>query len=407
MTVRRPPEYALVVANARRTNPARSCRCVGIVANATAIRNQGWSARNKVPGMIASLARLVMSARADIVVVIYIDQHYTVPATVMIRSLIENSAPRNRFHVFVLGIDLSMDAKRVMTSSWPKDRLDVHFTDLDLAAYDRSFAPVNYLTKAAYARLLIDRCLPPSVERVVTLDCDGVVLADIDELWQRPHRRHAVMAVRDPCVRLLGDDRSRFIPQRSTAPYFNSGLMVIDLRRWREERISDRCLALAERHSGEALYADQSILNAVLRGEWDPLPLRWNCNVRHVAIHSYPSLRDQVYPWEEVIEATERPAFVHFLSGRKPWHEVPFHPHREVYRKYLRRTQWCDPHTRVPPLRMHMASLVDEHAFPWRCYRQAERWRRGQRIPGRKVADLRHLLSSFVVNRARCGGDLF
>jgi lipopolysaccharide biosynthesis glycosyltransferase len=336
----------------------------------------------------------------NINVAIYLDRNYAVPAAVMVRSMIENAAPGDFISLFALCVELGDEEKRAMEASWPRERIGVRWIDVDWRLYERGFSPVSYLSKAAYARLLIDRCLPSSVERVITIDCDGAVLGDIGELWRLGPGAHCVRAVRDPCVPRLGDDESPFVrglAGAAAAPYFNSGLMVVDLKEWRRRGVSDRCLDLGERHAGQALYADQSLLNAALRGAWEPLALRWNCSLRHLAIHAYPSLRDRVYPFSEVVQALERPGFRHFLSGHKPWHATPFHPERDVYRHYLEKTAWGTGGDGAPSGRRgrRRAAFVRSR-FSLLCYRQAADLRRKLGFQPRPLADLRHLIAALA-----------
>jgi lipopolysaccharide biosynthesis glycosyltransferase len=327
-------------------------------------------------------------------VAVYLDENYAVPATVMVRSLVDNAAVEDRVQLFVLSTGLTEDTKRTMALSWPEGRLDIHWIDLDWTRYERGFAPVNYVSKIAYARLLIDRCLPSDVERVITIDCDGVMLDDIGKLWRLPLGIHSVMAVRDPCVPQLKDDTSEFVQRladRKDAPYFNSGLMVVDLKKWRQQRLTDRCLEVGERRAGPADFADQSLLNAVLQGEWEPLPLRWNCNIRHLAIHSFPSLRDRVYPFAEVMQVRRRPAFLHFLSAHKPWHATPFDPHREIYRQYLKKTAWMRDEA-PEDSRRRCETAIRKKLFPLLCCRQAAGLGKKLGVPPSRLADLIHLL---------------
>jgi len=338
----------------------------------------------------------------DVNVAIYLDKNYAVPATVMVRSLIDNAAAETRIQLFVLAIGLTGDEKRAMALHWPEDRLKVQWIDLDWVPYERGFQRVNYISKAAYARLLIDRCLPSNVERVITMDCDGLVLDDIGELWGRPDGAHSVMAVRDPCVPRLQDDASEFMQRLADGketPYFNSGLMVVNLKKWRELAVTDRCLALGERCAGQTNYADQSLLNAILQGAWEPLPLRWNCNRRHLAIHAYPSLRDRFYPLAEVRQALSHPAFLHFLSRDKPWHPTPFHPHREIYRHYLKEAMRMGDDEAENRMRQR-EDAVGKRFFPLVCYRQASRLRRKLGLPASRLANLMHLFKECLEDPA-------
>ena len=326
-------------------------------------------------------------------VVIYLDRGYAIPATVMVRSLLEHSRTAE-INLFVLGIELDSDTKQTMLASWPSDRVEARFVDVDWQRYRNIFAPGTYASGAAYLRLLIDRILPPDIEKVITLDCDGLMLADVAELWQLEPARCAVLAVKDPCVPRLRDDRSPFVVDDTEAgiPYFNSGVMLIDLNRWRAEEISRRCIELAERHLDQALFQDQTLLNTVLCGRWEPLPLRWNCNAIHLAMHAYPSLRDRVYSYVEVTEAMRAPAFVHFISAHKPWHRTSYHPHRDLYEEVLARTAWRPARSPANGFRSALAKT----AYPWRCYQRAHESTRKLGLSQLGYSNVQHLLHTFL-----------
>ena len=327
-------------------------------------------------------------------VLIYLDRHYVVPATVMVRSLLENTASAIPVRLFVLCLGLTDGDKEAMAASWPHEKIRVSWIDVDISAFKESFASIGYLSQAAYLRLLLDRYLPGEIERVITMDCDGIVHGDIQELWNLGgESRCPVMAVKDCCNPTLGYDRSPFIQSEGIdrqAPYFNSGIMVIDLVKWRERNISGRCLALAERWKGKALYADQSFLNAVLQGDWEPLPPRWNCNRRHLAIHSFPTLRNRVLSYNEVREAQRAPGFSHFCSAVKPWSPVRFHPHRSSYLRYLGMTQ-CK-HQSLP----HRNTLSGLLSFPKLCYEQSRNEIRKFRLSRKIWADRVHLVRTMI-----------
>jgi len=271
------------------------------------------------------------------------DWSYAPHATTMVRSLLDNSPPACRIDLYALGVGLSPEIKERVVASWPGDRLTVHWLSLNLQPFQRLFGGTDYPT-VAYARLLLDWLLPDKVARVITLDCDGVFLGDVADLWQAAPTRVCVRAAVDLTVLQLGHDRSSFVQQlggHEGAPYFNSGVMVVDLERWRSLDVTGECLKLVHRYPGQANYADQSILNAVLRDEWEPLPVRWNCNAFSLAECSYPSLRHRLVSMTDVRAARRHPGFVHFAGRQKPWNAGPSHPHARLYRDYEGRTGWA------------------------------------------------------------------
>jgi lipopolysaccharide biosynthesis glycosyltransferase len=340
---------------------------------------------------------LAMTQPSVIHIAIYLDEGYAVPATVLVRSMLDNLGPSPAVHLHVLGLGLRDTTKRTMATSWPADRVVVHWVDVDWRDYEGVYLPTGYLSSAAYARLLIDRYLPADVEKVLTIDSDGIVLGDIAELWRLAPRRSCLMAVRDSFVRTLSDDTSEFIQRGCNtpdAPYFNSGLMLIDTKRWRDLGVAQRCFELASRHPGKAVIGDNSLLNAVLAGDWEPLPLRWNCNTRHLAIHSYPSIRGHVHAPAEVADALRHPGFLHFVSGRKPWDARWYHPDGEIYRRSVAQTEWRDQHLAVTGRQWRW----DATAFSWLCYRQAAETRGRWRISGKRTVDLVHFMKRLVTD---------
>lgn len=85
---------------------------------------------------------------------------------------------------------------------------------------------------------------------------------------------------------------------RGDYSYFNSGVMVINVKAFAEKReMLIECLKA--RLSTTAPYDDQSLLNDVFRGEWDQLPDEWN--------------------WKPYWGANEDALILHF-HGPKPAH---------------------------------------------------------------------------------------
>jgi lipopolysaccharide biosynthesis glycosyltransferase len=66
------------------------------------------------------------------------------------------------------------------------------------------------------------------------------------------------------------------------APYFNSGVLLIDLVAWRAAEVSQRALFICEEHSDRLLAQgkwpqyDQYGLNVTLMGRWKELEQVWN-----------------------------------------------------------------------------------------------------------------------------------
>ncbi len=191
-----------------------------------------------------------------------------------------------------------------------------------------------HATTAVYYRLLLPELLDDAITRVLYLDCDLVVKDALLPLWETPLGNHPVAAVAEPHF-----TRHAGLGLPAGAPYFNSGVMLINLPAWRRENVTQRAIAFLQQHPGRIEAWDQDALNVVLRDNWLPLAARWNQQTSHF---------DEAAPggsaqWEE---CRQRPAIIHYSSKFKPWHAWCSHPLKGEYYRYLRLTPW--KHFRLP-----------------------------------------------------------
>ena len=180
----------------------------------------------------------------------------------------------------------------------------VRWISMDAARYRRwGVEPDPLLLTPHYFRCLLPKVLP-GAGRVIYIDADTLVLDDLTPLWRWPLDGRPVAAAGD-LMSIIKDaiDHWQEIGLDGDAPYFNSGVMVIDLKRWRADRIGERVLrrCQADRHRllirGRWNQHDQYGFNVVLQNLWTPLASRWN---------HFPERR------------LDRPAIVHFLGDTKP-----------------------------------------------------------------------------------------
>jgi lipopolysaccharide biosynthesis glycosyltransferase len=118
----------------------------------------------------------------------------------------------------------------------------------------------------------------------------------------------------------------------SEAEYFNAGIMLIDVARWRSDDIAARALTYLRQYRRQVYFWDQEALNATLVGKWTKLDQRWNWSPRFDRIEFHDP---------DFGHAEKSPWIVHFSGALKPWHfegkSAPF----ELYYRYLDSTAWA------------------------------------------------------------------
>lgn len=178
----------------------------------------------------------------------------------------------------------------------------------------------GHISLAAYSRLLIAELLPREEDIVLYLDCDTLVVSSIEDLGKQAG---SLSASKNELLRAVELDDSRHLMQfgHSGETYFNSGVMLISLDRWRARNVGPQLVEIGRRLSGRLQMWDQDVLNIALEDSWGSLPAEYN----------------EVSKQERVLNAK----IVHFVGATKPWMVGGFHPYREDYVAYRKLTPFA------------------------------------------------------------------
>ncbi|XVU27903.1 glycosyltransferase family 8 protein [Actinoplanes sp. CA-054009] len=236
-------------------------------------------------------------------------------------------------HVVAIGIDVSERTK--LAASWSSDTVDVQFHDWDPAQF-KGWQTGEYFTTSVYARLLLPE-LVGVTGRLVSLDCDMVVLRDLVPLLAIDLAQSPVAAVREPYTPTVSWRRGLSNWAREgiapETPYFNSGLMVIDTERWRERRVTEAALAYGRKYLATMVGRDEECLNAALRGDWTELDQEWNAGPY------WRLARRRTGAYADILD---RRRVVHYQGIDKPW--LAWDPDdrgdSRLYYEHLDRTAW-------------------------------------------------------------------
>jgi lipopolysaccharide biosynthesis glycosyltransferase len=242
-----------------------------------------------------------------------------------------------RFHVIQSGIGHEVRTKiesSLKSTGFPDARIEWVEAPLD-RILDLKITH-KYITHLTYARLLIPDLLPVEVEKAAYLDCDIVVNEDIGELWDTHLEQKSLFAVRDSIAFVsapggLVNYRELSIP--GDAHYFNAGVLIMNLKKWRECDTSEKVFRYLRRHRPIIQWYDQEALNAVLFDDWSELDYRWNWQIdwRHYRLGRAKRL------W---VPTTTRKSIVHFTTAEKPWLPGCDYEEKRYFFEYLERTEW-------------------------------------------------------------------
>jgi lipopolysaccharide biosynthesis glycosyltransferase len=223
-----------------------------------------------------------------------------------------------------------------------------------------------------YARLVIGDLLPASCRRILWLDVDVVLTRDVGDLWDEELGAAIMGAVQDLVVPYakssLGIQRHEALGVDPETPYFNAGVMLIDLAAWRSQRVAERAIEYLRTGWRHVTLWDQEGLNIALRGAWRPLDPRWNviASVSGRKFFTPDHLNEAEY-----LDTVRDPWLVHFAGTWKAWLLSPSNPYRRLYFSRVAETAWAGsrpPNRFLGPLLRLYDSTFRDHAYGF------ERW---------------------------------
>jgi lipopolysaccharide biosynthesis glycosyltransferase len=199
----------------------------------------------------------------------------------------------------------------------------------------RGLPTEGFTGKATWYRVLVPQ-LFPSLDRILFLDLDLIVVESLQALWETDLEGNYVAAVTNVLPRHYAELLAA--AGFEVTSYFNAGVLLMDLERMRQDRCTEAMVDYGVSNADSLVLRDQDALNAVLGRRRVALHPRWNC------MNSF-----FVYPWsaevfdpDELEDAKRNPAIRHFEGPgiNKPWHYLCEQDSRELYAEHRRQTPW-------------------------------------------------------------------
>ena len=248
-----------------------------------------------------------------------VDKNYLIHFTVTLASLLENNKDLNISVYIIHDFEDINQLEEVVFYFNSGYKVNINLIYVDNTIFD-NFQITLYISKATYFRLLFADILPANIMSGLYLDCDTVVTGSLRELinldfinTQINQDDNSILAVCDKNEKTEIDRLSKMGIQ--TNMYFNAGVMLINLKQWRIENVSDKLIDIANKFKEQLIWWDQDVLNIFFKNKCGRLKNTYN---------EFPTkLLSNV------------PIIIHFSGSSKPWHYFNNHPYKSIYWKYL------------------------------------------------------------------------
>jgi len=250
------------------------------------------------------------------------DDKYAMHCASAVASMIDNHKSEEKLEFFILNSAISKKSQSRLEKLGNTKVSSLKLINVNPLDFKNCPLPENmHFSLETYFRLKLPDFFP-DFDKVLYIDCDVTVLGDVKELWELDIA--GVYAA--VCEDIVPVEHLReFIGDFAN---FNAGVMVINLKKWREDRISQKCFDFIEHHSEKIFFVDQDVLNSMLIPKINYFPRFWNLE--------YMPLNDVVsglYSEQEI-------RLIHHISRMKPWNTPFGHIYADKYFKYLAKTPW-------------------------------------------------------------------
>jgi lipopolysaccharide biosynthesis glycosyltransferase len=260
---------------------------------------------------------------------------YVQHCAAMLHSLFVQNPGREIEVYFLHSPDFAPDYRTKLRSLVESKQGNIRFFAIEDAAVSQ-LPTMARIPPVGWYRVFLPQMLP-SLDRILYLDADTLVVDQLDPLWETPLADAYVAAVSNVFEPQYAH-RPRELGLPDSQDYFNSGVLLFNLEKMRADDCTHRIVEFAR--GRDLLWVEQDALNVVLGTKRVPLHPRWNCMN---SLFFFPQAR-QVFGSEVVRQAIRTPAIVHFEGPElaKPWHYLSRHPYRRTYKRHRSMTPWPD-----------------------------------------------------------------
>lgn len=302
---------------------------------------------------------MISSCQKVIYPVVYItDDNYAMPTAVSVTSLYYSKEETERYdyHVYIICDKVSPDNLKRLKSLSKKD-LEVTIIEENGTRFSGiTAAGVEHVSSTALHKFELPNIFS-QYDKILYLDGDTLVTKDLFELFETDIEGRYAAVVKDYRANQYNPSQlAKLKIDHKHGFYWNSGMMLLNLRKLREDNITEKLFEY--RANGINFFMDQDALNVVLEENVKYVSLYYNAMssvleyIDSAAVAEYYNINE----YENFTQAISWAAVLHLTGQYKPWeHLVPFLS--DVYSFYHSKSPYSDI-----PLRLLDNDELDHHA---------------------------------------------
>lgn len=276
------------------------------------------------------------------------DNNYAYIAGISILSLMDNNKDVKDITFYIVEDGIDEDNKNKLKNIVDRYHRSVFFISKpDLKPLLGEKIQLHWWIENVFSRVFLQEVFKEylNVNRLLYIDCDTLVLGSIEDLWNTRLDSYIGAGV----CEAMGNLHKKAIGLKNIDNYYNAGVFLIDLAKWRKYEIDKKASIFVKSHKGKLEYADESVLNGVLSSQLMSVDPKYNVTSLTVYFNEKELKKYRksyhTYTDEERKAALSDPRIVHFTStflDNRPWVEDCSHPFKDKWNYYKSKSPWKD-----------------------------------------------------------------
>lgn len=260
---------------------------------------------------------------------------YSKPALITIKTLLMNNEAVDELVIYYVENGVSYENKKLIT-----DLVENYGRSIFFIPMPEEYLEIKGLMRTnaiVYSYCFFQDILPSTVDKAILLEGDSIVTGNLTEMYDIDLEDFYLGAADD----LQSKWYKRKLGMKETSPYFNCGIMVMNLKKWREDDITSKLKKMISNGEAKFFYEVQDELNVLMEDKVKILPPKFNCTTA-VYLFDYETMKIYREPStccskEDFEYGKKHPLIVHFTKNQiiqpRPWIEECTHPYKEYYER--------------------------------------------------------------------------
>lgn len=243
------------------------------------------------------------------------DERLSFTVSALFISILENSTKNNffKFYCFVNDKVSKTERDKILSTQDKYTNCSIEIIDMGNSYQDCINRHSTVTNACLYKFAIIDKLT--QYDKVIYLDTDIVVNGDIAELYNIDLKDNYVGGVFNIFYYIYKKNLSAMLKIPDLESYFNAGVMLMNLKKMREDNIVQNLEKYIGQFEGSV---DQHIFNKVCYGKILNIHPKYNLTLKYQELYQLPEA-ETFYTKQEIREAIENPVIMHYTGDRKPW----------------------------------------------------------------------------------------